>query len=155
VAGDDFGNQALMRLKLTMQAAYGYLLVALEPQRLPGSAFLEYQWHYAHAHQVRAMDALERLGDHGADAQQHGALRCPIARRAAAVFLAGEHHEWNVIRLISHGGVVDRHALLRRIVNGEAAFHARNHLVLDADVGEGAAHHHFMIAATRAVLIEI
>jgi hypothetical protein len=30
---------------------------------------------------------------------------------------------------------------------GDAALDAGRHLVLDADVGEGAAHHHFMIAA--------
>jgi hypothetical protein len=29
------------------------------------------------------------------------------------------------------------------------------HVVLDADVGEGAAHHHFMVAAARAVLVEV
>ena len=42
-------------------------------------------------------------------------------------------------------GIVDRHA----------AFDARHHLVLDADVGEGAAHHHLVIAAPRAVLVEV
>ena len=30
-----------------------------------------------------------------------------------------------------------------------------HHLVLDADVGEGAAHHHFVVAAPRAVLVEV
>jgi hypothetical protein len=36
-----------------------------------------------------------------------------------------------------------------------AAFHAVQHQVLDADVGEGAAHHHAIVAAPRAVLIEV
>jgi hypothetical protein len=39
------------------------------------------------------MDALETLGDDGLDAQQIGALGRPVARRAGAVFLAGDHHQ--------------------------------------------------------------
>jgi len=34
-----------------------------------------------------------------------------------------------------------------RIVESETALDARHHLVLEADVGKGAAHHHFVIAA--------
>ena len=37
----------------------------------------------------------------------------------------------------------------------DAAFNAGHHLVLDADIGEGAAHHHFVMAAPRPVGIEI
>jgi hypothetical protein len=43
-------------------------------------------------------------------------------------------------------------------VLGDAAFDARrrpSHLVLDADVGEGAAHHHLVVAAPRAVGVEV
>ncbi len=40
-------------------------------------------------------------------------------------------------------------------MHGEAAFHTRHHLVLDADIGEGAAHHHFVVAAPRSVGIEV
>src|SRR5262249_25878310 len=35
VAGHDLGDHALMRLELAVQAADGYRLIALEPQRLP------------------------------------------------------------------------------------------------------------------------
>ena len=126
-----------------------------KPERLPGRSFLEYQRHHAHAHQIGAVDALEGLRDHGTDAEQHRAFRGPVARRAAAIFLAGEHHQRNAVGLVLHGRVVNRHALLRRIVDGDAAFDARHHLVLDADIGESAAHHHFMIAAARAVLVEV
>ena len=38
---------------------------------------------------------------------------------------------------------------------GDATFNTWNHLVLDADVGEGAAHHDFMVATTRAVGVEV
>src|SRR6202162_4921609 len=101
------------------------------------------------------MDAFERLRDHGTDTEQDRTLGRPIARGTAAVFLAGEHHERNMVGLVAHGSIVDRHALLRRIVDGEAAFDARHYLVLDADIAESAAHHDLMIAAARAELVEI
>src|SRR3954469_14921284 len=81
-AHHDLGNQALARLEFPMQAAERDLLIALEAQGLPRSAFLEYQRHHAHADQVRAVDALERLADHRADAEQHRALGGPVARGA-------------------------------------------------------------------------
>jgi hypothetical protein len=40
-------------------------------------------------------------------------------------------------------------------VQGVAAFLAAEHQVLDADVGEGAAHHHVVVAAARAVGVEV
>ena len=101
------------------------------------------------------MDALERLRDHGADAEQPRTLRRPVARGSRAVFLAGEHHERHAVPLVAHGGVVDRHLLARRIMDGDAALDALHHLVLDADVGEGAAHHHLVIAAPRPVGVEV
>ena len=62
--------------------------------------------------------------------------------------------------LVAHGGVVDEHPLARGLMDGEAALDhvagvVPHHLVLDADVGEGAAHHHLVIAAPRAVLVEV
>ena len=125
------------------------------PERLPGRPLLEHQREHAHADQVGTMDALEGLRDHGADAEQDRALGRPVARRAGAVFLAGEYHQRHVVGLVAHGRVVDRHALLVRIVNGDAALDARHHLVLDADIGERAAHHDLVIAAPRAVLVEV
>ena len=49
--------------------------------------------------------------------------------------------------------VVDRHG--HAVVARHAAFDAGDHLVLDADVGEGAAHHDFVVAAPRAVAVEV
>ena len=45
--------------------------------------------------------------------------------------------------------------MLGQAALGNIAVGALQHEVLDADVGEGAAHHDFMIAAPRAVLIEV
>ncbi len=37
---------------------------------------------------------------------------------------------------------------------GDAAFDAGHHFVADADIGKGAAHHHFVVAAARAIAVE-
>ena len=63
--------------------------------------------------------------------------RHPLARRSAI------------------GGVVDGQLLARRAGAGEAALGARRQAVADADVGEGAAHHHLVVAAARAVGVEV
>src|SRR5882757_8167826 len=139
VGGDDLGDHALAWLDLAMQPANGDLLVALEPERLPGCPFLEAQRQHAHADQVRAMDALERLRHDRAHAKQVRPFRRPIARRSAAVFLAGEDNERHLVGLVAHGGVENRHAVTRRKVDRKAALYARQHLVLEADVGESAA----------------
>src|SRR5262249_38699308 len=110
---------------------------------------------HTHADQIRAVDALEALGDHRAHTEEPRALRRPIARGAGAIFLAGEDHERRAARLIFHGRVVDRHLLAGRAINRVAAFLAAQHLVLDADIGEGAAHHDLVIAAARAIGVEI
>ena len=92
--------------------------------------------------------------------RQVRALGRPVARGAGAVFLAGEDDERNALALVAHGGVVDEHPLARGLVDGVAALDhvagiVLHHLVLDADVGEGAAHHDLVVAAPRAVLVEI
>ena len=106
------------------------------------------------------MYALEALADDGADSEQTRSFRGPVARRAIAVFGAGKDHQRHFFSLILHGSVVDRHLLAVGPMLGETAFRdiavrASQHEVLDADVGESAAHHHLMVAAPRAVLIEI
>src|SRR6476620_6817609 len=90
VRGDDLRHHPLARLDLAVQAPDGNLLVALEAERLPGRSLLEAQRKHPHPDEIGAVDALERLADDGADAEQGGALGSPIARGARAVFLAGE-----------------------------------------------------------------
>ncbi len=85
--------------------------------------------------------------------------RVPFAAQSrelpVPVFLAGNHDQRHALRLILHRRVVDAHALAVGLMNRDAAFDARHHQVLDAHVGERAAHHHFMIAAPRAVAVEV
>ena len=61
----------------------------------------------AHADQVGAVDAFERLGDDRADAQQAGALGRPVPRRPRPVLLAAQHDQRNVLRRIVLCGVED------------------------------------------------
>src|SRR5690606_40469386 len=63
-------------------------LGAVQPQRLGRLALRELQRDDAHADQVRAVDALERLGDDRPHPEQPGALGSPVARRTGAVLLA-------------------------------------------------------------------
>ena len=81
----------------------------------------ELQGQDAHADQVRAVDALERLRDHGAHAKQERTLRGPVARGATAVLLAREHHEGDALLRVALGRVEDRHLLLVREVAGPVA----------------------------------
>ncbi len=54
------------------------------------------------------MNALEALGNHGADAEQPRPLGRPVARGTGAVFLAGEDDERHALGAVAHGGIVDR-----------------------------------------------
>ena len=101
------------------------------------------------------MDPLEALGDHRAHAEQRSALRGPVARRARAVLLAGDHHQRGAGALVRHRGVEERQRCAVRRRARPPAFHPRREVVLEPDVGERAAHHHFVIAAARAVGVEI
>jgi hypothetical protein len=56
---------------------------------------------------------------------------------------------------VALGRVEDRQALARREVRGDAALDAGDQKVLQPDVGEGAAHHHPVVAAARAVRVEV
>ncbi len=136
-----------------------------QAQRLPRIAALELQRQHAHAHQVGAVDALKAARHHGLDAQQLRALGGPVTAGAGAVFLAGKHHRGCLLCHVLHGRVEDEHLLAPQrplvLEHRDAAFLARaigrgcNHEVLDAHVGEGAAHHHIVVAAARAVAVEV
>ena len=53
--------------------------------------------------------------------------------------------------LISHCGVINAHLFAAWHVHGDAALDARHQEIAQPDIGERAAHHDFMIAATRPV----
>ena len=92
------------------------------------------------------MDALEALGDHGAHALKQGALRGPITARAGAVHLARDDDERHAGALVVLGGVVHAHDLTGELVERDGAATA-GEVVLELDVGEGAARHALVVAA--------
>src|SRR5436190_2247424 len=130
-------------------------LRAVERQRLRARSFVELQRENAHADEVGAVNALEALGDDGADAEEARAFGGPIAGTAGAVFLSCDHDERRLRLHVTHRRVVDRHPFAGRIVHRHAAFDARHHQVLDAHVRERAAGHHLIVAAARAVAVEV
>src|SRR5699024_4087060 len=112
---------------------------------------------HAHADQVGAVDALVEGGNHGAHAEQDGALGGPITRGAGTVFLAGQQHQRRAFSGVVFGRFEDsRHrAVGLGEVAGEAAFGAGCEQVAQADVGKRAADHDLVVAAARAVGVEI
>ena len=101
------------------------------------------------------MDALEALGERGADAEQRRALRRPVARGAAAVHLAGHHHQGRARGLVAHGRVEQRRHLARGEVARPAALLSLGQLVLQLHVRERAAHHHLVVAAPGTIRVEV
>jgi hypothetical protein len=133
----------------------GDRLEAGEPQRLPRGAVRELERQHAHAHQVGAVDALERLGDH---------RRTPSSIVPLAAQSRDEPVPYSLPAMITSGVPPPAYAIARRrttsarhpgAVARPPPFLAGRQFVLEADVGEGAAHHHLVIAATRAVRVEV
>src|SRR5881394_3358564 len=75
----------LSRTKTAADAGDVEGLAAVEAEGLSVDSFLELQREDAHADEVRAVDALETLRNHGADAEELRALGGPVAGRAGAV----------------------------------------------------------------------
>ena len=134
---------------------------AVEVERFGADTFEELEREDAHADEVGTVDALEAFGHDGFDAEEAGAFGCPVAAGARTIFLSGEDDERGAGGLVFHAGIVDAHLLAGRLVDREAAFHARavglggDHEVFDADIGEGATGHDAVIASATAVAVEI
>src|SRR5690606_4718026 len=67
----------------------------------------ELQRQHAHAHEVRPVDALVAPGDDRLDAQQVRALGGPVAARAHAVVVTGQHDRGNSLAQVVAAGLVD------------------------------------------------
>ncbi len=130
-------------------------LIALQAKRFGVLAVHEFQGQDAHAHQVGAVDALEGLGDDSFHALQQRTLGRPVAAGAGAIFLAGEHDGGHAFLLILHGRIEDGHLCPVREMPGQVAFLGRDEQVLDADICKRAARHDQVVAAARAVGVEV
>ena len=123
---------------------------------------LNWQRQHAHADKVRAVDALEALRDHRLHAEELRALRGPVARRAGAVFLAAEDDGRRASarctssrrRRSASARCRGWNSVTPPSTRVPSALR-RQHQVLDAHVGERAAHHHLVVAAARAVAVEV
>src|SRR3954462_14584752 len=104
---------------------------------------------------MRAVVALEALSHTRLHAEERGALRRPVARAAGSILVPGEHDERYAALLVLDRGLVDRGALSLGLQERHAALDAWHHQILDADVGEGAAHHHLVVAAPCAIGVEV
>src|SRR5258705_7094503 len=91
IAGHDLGGQLLARLQIALQPAYRHRFIPLQPHRLPRRTVLKGQPQHAHADQIGAVDALEALANHCADADKPRSFRGPVASRAVAVFAAADN----------------------------------------------------------------
>src|SRR5690606_23912552 len=125
----------------------GVRLFSGETQAVRSFALLELQGQHAHADEVAAMDALERLRDDGFDAEHERALRGPVARRTRAILFAGKDDQRHAFRLVLFGSIEDGHLLAVWKMAGDAALGSRCELVAQADVRERATHHHLVVAA--------
>ena len=67
--------------------------------------------------------------------------------------LPGDHAQRRALLVVLEGGVVDR--LLLAVLLGEAALGVRREQVAQPDVRERPAHHHLVVAAPRAVGVEV
>src|ERR1700676_262969 len=65
-------------------------LPARQPETLHALSVLVLQRQHTHADQIRAVNALEALGDDRLYAEKHRALGRPIPRTSRSVFLAGQ-----------------------------------------------------------------
>ncbi len=84
-AGHDRDRRAWLQVIVEPDDVEG--LGAGQAQRGRVLAIPELQRQHTHAHQVGAVDTLERLGQHGTHPQQAGALGGPVARGPGAVLL--------------------------------------------------------------------
>src|SRR5579885_342778 len=126
-----------------------------EAERLAIFAGEEFEREHAHAHEIASMDALEAFGYHGPHSEERRAFCRPIARGAGSVLLACDDYQRNAVLTVLLRRLEDRCLPAIGEMNGEAAFYSGHHLVAQPDIGERSTHHHFVIAAARAVGVEI
>ncbi|GBF30567.1 hypothetical protein MnTg04_00508 [bacterium MnTg04] len=101
------------------------------------------------------MDAFVTFCDYRLHAEQFGSLGRPVARGAGTVFLAGNDQQRSPFVTVTHGGFVDGQLFAAGLMAGPAALGTGSQLVSQADIGKGAAHHHFVVTAPRPVGIEV
>ena len=100
------------------------------------------------------MDPLEAFCDHRPHAQQPWPLGRPVARRARTIFLAGNHDERDALGGVANRRLEDGGGLAVGQVHRERPFFVGQG-VSEPDIGEGAAHHDFVVTAPRPIRVEL
>ena len=108
-----------------------------------------------HPDEVRPVDALEALGDHGSDPEEQRALRRPVPRRAGAVLAPGDHDARHALRSVSARDVIDEALLAVRQVDGVRTLALAGERIPQPDVAEGPADEHLVVAPPRPVRVEL
>jgi len=101
------------------------------------------------------VDPLEAFCHHGFNAEKHGAFCSPVTAGARAVLFPREYNQRGSPLFVFHAGIIDWHLGAFRLELRHPTFCAWDHLVFDADIGKGAAHHHLVVPAARAVGVEV
>src|SRR5262249_4398508 len=142
----DHQSKVLSRTYATRKSGQIICLAAVQAERLCVDSILELAGQDAHPHEIAAMYSFKAFGDHCPYAQQQRSFCSPIPRAAGPVLLTRYHHQWDTCFLVLYGRVVNAHYLAIVLMNGDAAFDARHHQILDPNVGKGAAHHYLVVA---------
>src|SRR5690606_26198037 len=79
----------------------------------------------------------------------------PVPGGAGAVLLPRQDQQGDAFFLVGEGGVIDGHHLAVGQVAGPAALGPRREQVPEPDVGEGAPHHHLVVAPAGAIGVEV
>ena len=98
------------------------------------------------------MNTLKGFGDDSLNAQQQGALSCPVTGRTGAVFFTAQDDERSLFLLIVQRSVVNeglRSAFLGE-VSGVSTGNPIKELVLQANVGKRTANHDFVVTTARS-----
>jgi len=101
------------------------------------------------------VNALEAFGDDCANAESFGPLAAQSREEPEPYSFPARIMSGTLAVGVLDAGVEDGHLLAFGKQTGDAALGAWRELVAQADVSEGAADHHFVIAAARAIGIEI
>ena len=101
------------------------------------------------------MDPLVRLGDHRRTPSRFGPFAAQSRDEPEPYSLPASTIERRALGEVALRRVVDRHLLARRDVHRPRALRAGHELVAQPDVRERAAHHHLVVAAARAVRVEV
>ena len=148
-------GHGLLRGRSVLEAADGQPLAPGQAERRGRVAGRELERQDAHPDEVRAVDPFVALGQDHPHAEQRRSLGRPVARRPGAVLAAGDDRGPDPFVGVAHRRVEDEPFLAVGQVDRVRAFLPLDQPVAQADVGERAADHHLVMAAPRAVRVEL